>query len=183
MHKKFQGKRKTEFSQLGPIQPSQAARTHPRRLSSGPHLSATTAHALSLPPAAQWDRPVSADSSAHAPVLSHYSAALSVSVDRPFAHSPSLACGPRLSATTPFPNLPPALSAVDVPTTRICWPLPHVPEPFFGAHTHSLAPLTQLRPQLNTLALSLSLSLSLSLALRTHPWSFAVVRRSFHGCH
>jgi hypothetical protein len=64
--------------------------------------------------------------------------ALFVSADRPFAHSPSLACVPHLSATTPFPNLSPALSAVDAhfPAT------PPGTEPFSGARIHSLAPLT-----------------------------------------
>jgi hypothetical protein len=81
---------------------------------------------------------------------------LFVSADRPFARSPLLASVQLLSATTAFPNLPPMLSALDAPTTRVSRPLPHAPEPFSGARIHSLAPLAQLRPHPNTLTLSLS---------------------------
>jgi hypothetical protein len=147
----------------------------PRCLTGGPHLSATIAHALSLP----LSLPLHGGtilSSPIRPCTRPFSLAtrwaLYISVDRSFAHSPSLAYEPHLSATTPFPNLPPALSVVDAPTTRISWPLPHALEPFSRAHTHSLAPLSQLRPQPNTLPLSRT---------TRAPWSSPVVRRLFRG--
>jgi hypothetical protein len=98
---------------------------------------------------------------------------LPLSADRPFARSPLLACRPRLSATSPFPNLSPVLSIVDAPTTTCFLATSHAPELFSGAHAHSLAPLTQLRPQPNTL--------TLSLALRARLWSSTMIHRSFRG--
>ena len=93
---------------------------------------------------------------------------LPVSADRPFARSSSLVCGPRLSATAPFPNAPLALSVVDAPMTARFPATSPVPEPFSRVRTHSLTPLAQLRPQPNSLALSL--------ALHTRPWSSDVIR-------
>jgi hypothetical protein len=67
---------------------------------------------------------------------------LPVSDDRPFARSPSLVYGPRLSATTPFPNLPPALSVMDAPTTARFPAMPHTPGAFLEpVPTHSLPSL------------------------------------------
>jgi hypothetical protein len=109
-------------------------RARSRRLTGGPHLSATArvrARALSLPLS----------------LLLYGGTGLSA---RPLVRTLSLSP----SCCTPFPNLPPALSVVDAPMTRVSRPLPHAPEPFSGARTHSLALLAQLRPQPNTLALS-----------------------------
>jgi hypothetical protein len=96
--------------------------------------------------------------------------ARSISVDRPFALAGSRT--PPVSHL-PFTNLPPALSAVDMPTTRISRPLPHAPDPFSRARTHSLTTLAQLCPQ-QTPSL-------LSLAPHTHLWSSVVVRRPFRA--
>jgi hypothetical protein len=75
------------------------------------------------------------------------------------AHSLSLLSGTSLSPLNPvctlgliglwtppvghylFPNLPPALSIVDAPTTARFPATSHVPKPFSGARAHSLAPL------------------------------------------
>jgi hypothetical protein len=116
-------KEKTHFSLVGPIQPSQVACARPLRLTGGFHLSAT-AHALSLPPL-----PSGAGLSASIPLHARslpLSAWLvrSVSVDRPFACSPSLARGPPPVSLLTFPNLPPAHPAMDVPTSCVSWPLP-----------------------------------------------------------
>jgi hypothetical protein len=128
---------------------------------------------LSLPPVAQWDRPVGADPSTHAPVLSRCSVGPSVTADSPFARSPSLACGPCLSSTTHSLTSCPRTPLWTRPRSRVSRPRPHAPEPFCGARPHSLAHLAQLRPQLNTLALSLS--------MRTRPQSSVVVHRPFCG--
>jgi hypothetical protein len=104
---------------------------------------------------------------------------LAVSVDRTFARSPSLVCGPRLSVTPLFPNLLPTLSVVDAPMTTCFLATTLAPEPFSAAHAHALTPLAQLCPQLNSLALSLSLSLSL--ALRTCLWNPAEGPPPFRG--
>ena len=103
-------KGKTNFGPLGPIQPSQAEHAAPDRwdppasvgraralppsllLSGGASLSAPVSScAHSLPLAARWVR--------------------SISTDRPFAWSPSLARGPHLSASSPSltygPRTPP----------------------------------------------------------------------------
>jgi hypothetical protein len=116
----------------------------PFPLSSGTDLSAPT-HPRSWPLllADRWDLPVSAD--------------------RPFARSPSLVYGPRLSATPLFPNLLPTLSVMDATTTTRFPAMTLAPKLFSAAHAHALTPLTQLHPQLNCLALSL--------ALRTRPWN------------
>jgi hypothetical protein len=98
---------------------------------------------------------------------------LSIDVDRPFALSPSLVCRPHMSATPLFPNLPPTLSIMDALTTT-CFPATTLTsKPFSVAHTHSLAPLAQLRPQLNSLALCLT--------LRTRPWNPAEGLSPFCG--
>jgi hypothetical protein len=81
--------------------------------------------------------------------------------------------GPRLSATLVFPNLPPALSIVDTPTTTRFPAMTSAPEPFSAAHAHSLTPLAQLRPQPSTLALTL--------ALRARPWNSAEGSPPFCG--
>jgi hypothetical protein len=106
--------------------------------------------AHSLPLAARWVR--------------------SVSTDRPFAWSPSLARGPHLSASSPSlaSNLHPV---VDAPTSRVSRPLPprarppFEPVPTCSLPSPSSAPLqTPSHP---------------SLALRAHTWSTAAVRHPF----
>lgn len=145
----------------------------PRRLIGEPHLSATTAHVLPLPLslplpggtdllasirprmrplslAARWDLPVSAD--------------------RPFARSPSLVCGPRLSATAPFPNVPLALSVVDAPMTARFPTTSPAPEPFSGVRAHSL-PSPSYAPS-QTPSLSCSRSAHAPMELRRDPPPF-----------
>jgi hypothetical protein len=90
---------------------------------------------------------------------------LPVSADRPFALSTSLVRGPRMSATAPFPNLPPALYFVDAPTIEHFPATSPRPSPFLeSAPTHSPRPVM---PQPNSLALFL--------ALCTHPSSSAMI--------
>jgi hypothetical protein len=96
---------------------------------------------------------------------------LPISVERPFARSAWLAYGPRMSSTTPSI------------TSRMCSPswthfptTSHAPEPFSRARAHSLAPLAQLHPQPNTLALSRSTRAPVE--LRCDPPSFCGRRRA-----
>jgi hypothetical protein len=66
-----------------------------------------------------------------------------------------------------FPNLRPTLSVVDTPMNARFPTTSPMPKPFSRVRAHSLTPLAQLRPQLNSLALYI--------ALRTRPWSSAVI--------
>jgi hypothetical protein len=129
------------------------ASVHPLSLCPGAGLSTPVSLSACLfSIAARWVRPVSAD--------------------RPFVSPLSLAHGPHLSTSslslTSRPRTPPWTrpSRVFPGHSLRTWPLS-------GARTHLLTPLAQLRPQ--------QTPLHLSLAPRVHLWSFAVVRRPFHG--
>jgi hypothetical protein len=148
---KIPGKNK---NQIQPTRPNstQPNRGRPRCLTGGPHLSATTrvhARALSLP----LSLPLPGGTNPSTLILSRarpFSLAaqwyLPISADRPFARSPSLACGPRMSATTPSLTSRLCSPPWTHPRPHVSRPCPHTPESFSGARTHSLAPLAQLRP-------------------------------------
>jgi hypothetical protein len=80
--------------------------------------------------------------------------ALRVSADHPFARRSLYSVGP---ACRNRPPEPPALSAVDAPTTAHFLATPPRARAFFGSHPHSSPSPAQLRPQPSTLALSLAL--------------------------
>jgi hypothetical protein len=113
-------------------------------------------HALSLPLAARWGRPVNAGSlRTCAPAPSVPWAPLISLVVR------SLACSLCFVGSACRNHPPPPNHSRSLPWTcprpHVSRPRPHAPEPFLEpAHTQSPSP-TQLRPQPSTLALSLAL--------------------------
>jgi hypothetical protein len=123
-------KGKIHFSLVGRTRPSQTARARRVAWQVDPTCPRppASAHALSLPPASRWVRPISVDPSARSfsrcPVGPSCQRWPSVR-----AQSLSLPRGPRLSAT-PVTNLPP---------TPTSWthPRPRNPRPL----SHALAPL------------------------------------------
>jgi hypothetical protein len=100
---------------------------------------------------------------------------LPVSVDRPFACSPSLVYGPRLSATTPSLTSRPRSPSWTRPRPRVSRPRPTHPSLFWSPCplTRSLA---QLCPQPNSLALSRSTCTPVE--LRRDPPPFCGRRRA-----
>jgi hypothetical protein len=94
-----------------------------------------------------------------------------VSADHPFARRSLCSVGP---ACRNRPPEPPALSAVDAPTTAHFLATPPRARAFFGSHPHSPPSPAQLHPQPSTLALSLSRS--------ARAMKLAVVRRPLCGC-
>ena len=160
-------KEKAISAQVSPAGPARARAPARRTLA--------RAHSSPLPLAAQWGRPIDAEPSALVATLARCS--VGPPSQHLAAHLPLTLAGhgPHLSATPLFPNLPPALSVMDAPTTA-CFPATtSAPEPFSAAHAHSLTPLAQLRPQPSTLAPSL--------ALRARPWNSAEGSPPFCGHH
>ena len=116
-------------------------------------LARVPSRAPPLPLATRWDRAVGANSHRAYPPI-------------------SLSCGPRASALTtrslaalsilwapPVGTVPPNRPRSPPwtrPRPRVFRPCHHTVEPLSGARPHCLAPLAQLCPQPNTLALSLS---------------------------